>query len=177
MSEHQLCQDFTSRKADLLHARFEGRKSSLTVKPVVIFNPRAGSIENAQETMSLFNNLKPARILITRKKGDAAKWAHQIIRSGGRYIIAAGGDGTLNEVVDGTARANLPTRIGLLPLGTGNDFARTLDLPSSVEENINILRAGKSRALDLVHVRSKRGRYFVNVSAAGVGGDVAQKNI
>lgn len=114
-------------------------------------------------------------MLITKKNGDAAKWTQQAVRGGCDYIVSAGGDGTLNEVVNGAARANHATRIGVLPLGTGNDFARTLDLPASVDDNIDILRAGNSRALDIVRVRSKRGRYFVNVSAGGFGGIVRKK--
>ena len=112
---------------------------------------------------------------MTKKRGDAEKWSRQAVRSGHRYIVAAGGDGTLNEIVNGVVGAANRPRIGILPLGTGNDFARTLGLPFSFEENIDILRASKTRALDIVRVKSDRARYFVNVSAGGFSGLVRKK--
>jgi diacylglycerol kinase (ATP) len=65
--------------------------------------------------------------------------------------------------------------VGLVPLGTGNDFARTLGLPASIEDNIDVLRAGKTKRMDIVRVKSKRLRYFVNVSAGGFSGIVNEK--
>jgi len=114
-------------------------------------------------------------VSITNKSGDAEKWSRQAARGGRQYIVAAGGDGTLNEVVNGVARTRHKPCIGILPLGTGNDFARTLGLPFSIEENIDILRAGKTRAIDIVSVQSDRARYFVNVSAGGFSGIVRNK--
>ncbi len=112
---------------------------------------------------------------MTKKRGDAEKLSRQAVRAGRRYIVAAGGDGTLNEVINGVVGAAHRPRIGLLPLGTGNDFARTLGLPFSLEENIDILRASKTRAIDVVRVQSRRARYFINVSAGGFSGIVRNK--
>jgi diacylglycerol kinase (ATP) len=145
------------------------------VKPYIIFNPTAGSVTNAGRTLAALKRLRPTAVLITKKSGDAEKWSRQSVRAGCEYIVAAGGDGTLNEIVNGIARARHRPRIGILPLGTGNDFARTLDLPFSLEENIDILRASKTRAIDIVRVQSDRARYFVNVSAGGFSGMVRDK--
>jgi diacylglycerol kinase (ATP) len=145
------------------------------VKPVVIFNPHAGSVVNTQDILTNFKKLKPQTILITKKRGDAEKWTRRLVRDGQIDIIAAGGDGTLNEVVNGAATARHRLRIGIIPLGTGNDFARTLSLPASVDDNIEIVRAGKSRALDIVRVRGDRTRYFANVAAGGFSGLVRRK--
>lgn len=90
-------------------------------------------------------------------------------------IVAAGGDGTLNEVINGLREEGSKVRVGLIPLGTGNDFARTLGLPTDVEEAITVLRAGQTRAIDLVRVTSDEVRYFVNVSAGGFSGLVDEK--
>ena len=88
--------------------------------------------------------LRPSEVHLTRRAGDAEIFARKAILAGCNYLIAAGGDGTLNEVVNGIARARGARKIcvGLLPLGTGNDFARSLGLPETRENNIDILRAG-----------------------------------
>jgi diacylglycerol kinase (ATP) len=145
------------------------------VKPHIIFNPTAGSVADAQRTLAQLQQLRPSAVSMTEKRGDAEKWSRKAVRAGRRYIIAAGGDGTLNEVVNGVVGAAHRPRVGLLPLGTGNDFARTLGLPFSIEENIDILRAGKTRAVDIVRVKSDRARYFINVSAGGFSGIVRNK--
>ena len=90
-------------------------------------------------------------------------------------MIAAGGDGTLNEVINGVAPHAERVQVGLVPLGTGNDFARMLDLPASIDECIEVLRAGHARPTDLVRVTSDRVRYFINVSAGGFSGTVNEK--
>jgi diacylglycerol kinase (ATP) len=145
------------------------------VKPYIIFNPTAGSVADASRILAELKQLRPSGVSVTKKRGDAEKCSRQAVRAGRRYIVAAGGDGTLNEVVNGIVGAAHRPRIGLLPLGTGNDFARTLGLPFSLEENIDILRAGKTRTIDIVRVQSKRARYFVNVSAGGFSGIVRNK--
>jgi diacylglycerol kinase (ATP) len=145
------------------------------VKPYIILNPTAGSVKDVQPIMAALKQLRPAAVSITKKTGDAAKWSGQAARAGRKYIIVAGGDGTLNEVVNGVARARRRPQIGIIPRGTGNDFARTLGLPFSLEENIDILRTGKTRAIDIVRVHSDRARYFVNVSAGGFSGIVRDK--
>ncbi len=145
------------------------------MKIAIIINPKAGSVSSLKNLLKELEQLEPAFCFVTRKRGAAGKFAAQAIRQGCNYLIAAGGDGTLNEVVNGMARHARTVRLGLLPLGTGNDFARCLRLPQSVAENIKILRAAKTRRIDLVRVKSDRSRYFVNVSAGGFSGLVGEK--
>jgi len=132
-------------------------------------------VTDARQTIAKLKRLKPIEISVTRKRGDAEKCSREAVRRGCDYVIVAGGDGTLNEVVNGIARAKRRPHIGLIPFGTGNDFARTLGLPPSFEENIDILRRRKTRPIDLVRVTSRRGRYFINVSAGGFSGLVNEK--
>ena len=145
------------------------------MRPHIIFNPIAGSAANTAPILAKLKRLRPSTLSITKKSGDAEKWTHRTIRSGCDYLVVAGGDGTLNEVVNGAARARRAPQIGIVPLGTGNDFARTLGLPLSLDANIDILRAAKSTPIDIVRVKSKRTRYFVNVSAGGFSGMVDEK--
>src|SRR5215471_2097228 len=134
------------------------RFSQGNVKPFIIFNPAAGSVMDQQRTLAELNRLRPTALMATRKRGDAEKLSRRAVRRGCGYLVVAGGDGTLNEVVNGIASTRRPPKIGILPLGTGNDFARALGLPISLEENIDILRTGKTRAIDIVRVRSDRAR-------------------
>jgi diacylglycerol kinase (ATP) len=145
------------------------------VKPYIIFNPRAGSATDRKRVLSQLTQLDPIALRVTRKAGDAEKWARAAVRTKCDYVVVAGGDGTLNGVVNGLGAEAKNVRIGIVPLGTGNDFARTLGLPFSIEQNIDILRSAKTRRIDLVRVKSKRARYFVNVSAGGFSGMVNEK--
>ena len=145
------------------------------MKPYIIFNPRAGSATDRKRVLSQLTQLDPIALRITRKAGDAEKWARAAVRTKCDYVVVAGGDGTLNGVVNGLGAEAKNVRIGIVPLGTGNDFARTLGLPFSIEQNIDILRSAKTRRIDLVRVKSKRARYFVNVSAGGFSGMVNEK--
>ena len=141
---------------------------------VVILNPRAGSVRERARIVKRIQHLPDVEVRLTTRKGDAARFARTALRRGCEMIVAAGGDGTLNEVVNGIG-VNGRVRLGLIPLGTGNDFARTLGLSTDLDEAIALLAAGHTRAIDLVRVTSDRVRYFVNVSAGGFSGLVNEK--
>lgn len=145
------------------------------VKTCVILNPKAGSAGDIDGLLKKIKRLRPLHIWVTEKKGAAKTLAARAVREGCDCVIAAGGDGTLNEVVNGVAKRAAHIRVGLLPLGTGNDFARSLNLPSGVDENLDLLKSGETRPVDLVRVRSDRTRYFINVSAGGFSGAVNEK--
>lgn len=119
--------------------------------------------------------LNAASIHVAKDADDVQSRARQAVTQKYDYIIAAGGDGTLNDVINGIAESASDIRIGLIPLGTGNDFARCLNLPATVEENVKILIAAETKPIDLVRVQSDRTRYFVNVSAGGFSGLVDEK--
>ena len=144
-------------------------------RPYIIFNPVAGSAGAAERIAKRLKQLHPIAFRVTRRKGDAERWAHRARVSKASRVIVAGGDGTLNEVVNGLGMFARKKLVGLIPLGTGNDFARTLGLPASVDDNIDIIRARKTQLIDIVRVKSKRSRYFVNVSAGGFSGMVNEK--
>ncbi len=139
-------------------------------------NPIAGSATTADDIRKQIDAmLAPGVVFVTHGPGDAEIFARQALQNGYDYIIAAGGDGTLNEVINGVAEQAANIRVGLLPLGTGNDFARSLNLPATTGENIAILSVANTRAVDLVRVRSDKVRHFVNVSAGGFSGLVDEK--
>jgi diacylglycerol kinase (ATP) len=147
------------------------------VKPYIIVNPIAGSVVNRGGLLKQLRRLKPRKLRLTQRAGEAETYARDAIRAGCDYVIAAGGDGTLNEVINGIATPRHVPRVcvGIVPLGTANDFARSIGLPASVEDNIDILRAKQTDPIDLVRVTSDHTRYFVNVSAGGFSGLVDEK--
>jgi diacylglycerol kinase (ATP) len=147
------------------------------VKPYIIVNPIAGAIVNPDGLLKQLRRLDPRKLSLTKRAGEAETLARAAFRAGCDYIIAAGGDGTLNEVINGIASPHpiRGIRMGIVPLGTANDFARSMKLPTHVENNIDILRAKQTVLVDLVRVTGKRTRYFINVSAGGFSGAVDEK--
>lgn len=145
------------------------------MKRCVILNPKAGSVKDRNALMKQLRRLKASSFHVTRNKGAAKRFAREALRARCDEIIAAGGDGTLNEVINGISKHIGDVRVGLIPLGTGNDFARCLNLPATLEENIDLILTGRSTSIDVVRAQSDRLRYFVNVSAGGFSGLVNEK--
>lgn len=145
----------------------------------VIVNPKAGAVADLAAVLRQLRRLRTATIAIARRRGDTERLCRSALRAGFDYFVAAGGDGTLNELVNGVARSRQAreTRIGIAPVGTGNDFARTLGLPTALRDNIQILNdpAAIVRQIDLVRVKADRIRYFVNVAAGGFSGMISEK--
>ena len=102
--------------------------------------------------------------------GDARRLAREFAEAGMPVIVAAGGDGTMNEVVNGLAEARSESRpaLGLLPTGTMNVFARELSLPHDLAACWRIIETGRSREVDLWRAND---RYFAQL--AGIGIDAA----
>ena len=132
---------------------------------LVIFNPYARS-ERAKGLRDKIQALDPRAVVRpTGGPGHGAELAREAVEEGFRTVVAAGGDGTINEVVNGLAGSE--ARLGLLPLGTMNVFAAELGIPGNrLRRAWEIIRAGHCRAVDLA--RANR-HYFVQL--AGVGFD------
>lgn len=106
----------------------------------------------------------------TAGEGDATREAAECCERGYDIIIAAGGDGTLNEVVNGMAGAaltvgkeNLPP-LGIFPLGTTNDFARAMKIPKRWEDYCDLVIENKTRPID---IGKANGRHFINIAGGG----------
>lgn len=147
------------------------------MKTRLIANPTSGG-ERALDLLQRLNDrLRPALdhldIVLTTGDGDAARAARQAAGDGYAQVLAAGGDGTLNEVINGIAAAAADDpgqdawtrlRVGLIPLGTGNDFAGTLGLPDDPEAAAEVVLRGETRQIDLGVMNDRR---FINASAGG----------
>ena len=144
-------------------------------KTCFILNPAAGSVKDVEALTAQLLSLPDSEVKLSARHGSAERAARSAIRAGCALIVAAGGDGTLNEVINGVGEKSEGVRVALLPLGTGNDFARSVELTTDVEECLEVIRAARTRPIDLVRVTSDQVRYFVNVSAGGFSGAVNEK--
>lgn len=146
------------------------------MKTCVIVNPNAGSGGEIEALQERLERLPGTEVRLTGNEGDARRLAAEALESGAGLIVAAGGDGTLNEVVNGMAAGFGRARLGLLPLGTGNDFARSINVPADLEGSLAVLAAGRVQALDVALARFPgQERYFINMSAGGFSSMVSEK--
>ncbi len=104
-------------------------------------------------------------LVVTEGPGEAIELAEAAVREGYDAVVAAGGDGTINEVINGILRATpvgptLP--FGIIPLGSANDFNKIVGLPGTAVEAISVIEAGNTRQIDVGKVND---RYFINNSA------------
>jgi len=102
----------------------------------------------------------------TFEPGDAAGFAAQAAKRGVDVVAAGGGDGTVNEVVNGLDGFDVP--LGIIPLGTANDFARQVGIPADADHAMDVILQRKPRRLDTA---SLNGRRFLNVSTGGIGAE------
>lgn len=100
----------------------------------------------------------------TTGEGDATLAAADAVERGFDVIIAAGGDGTLYEVINGMAEKPNRPPLGIIPLGTTNDFARAMSIPKNWESACDIITSGFERVIDLGKANQ---RYFINIAGGG----------
>jgi diacylglycerol kinase (ATP) len=105
--------------------------------------------------------------------GAAEEWSEGL-------LLVAGGDGTVNDVVNGLGRAGFPegVTLGILPAGTGNDLAATLAIPDDPKLAEGVIRQKRERKLDVARVRSEGvgERFFINVATGGLGAEISKAN-
>lgn len=133
-----------------------------------IINPSSGRKNSKRLIDDVCMNLLDSGFLVSRyytqKAGDAMNDVANACSIGVDYIIACGGDGTVNEVVNGLYKCNTKIPLGIIPAGTMNDFAHITDMPSTVNEIVEMIKGGKTKYVDI----GKTGdRYFANVAAGG----------
>ena len=109
---------------------------------------------------------------LTFEGGDGIRLARAMAESGAELIIAAGGDGTLNEAVNGVVRAGWNGRLAVVPLGTANDFATGIEIPLSMADAFEVALRGRTVNVDVARVNR---RYFVNVSTGGFGASATEE--
>ena len=152
------------------------RDAAVPVKPLLVTNPGAGSSEAFHVLEGVLGQTN-AVVRETGSPGEATDVAEAAAREGFDPVVAVGGDGTVNEVVNGLMRLDAPARprFAILPFGTGNDLARTLALPPDPRDALALLLGGRTVPLDVFRVASAgTTRYGVNVAAGGFAGAVGE---
>jgi diacylglycerol kinase (ATP) len=155
---------------------------------VVIANPRAGrgkvGAELAEVEGVLAGGGLDYRIVRTTHPGHATQAAREALDAGERYLVAAGGDGTIHEVVNGMLADDRPVAadavLGVLASGSGCDFVRSFGLPGDAVQGARHLAGDSVRRIDIGKVTCAAGpaqtvRYFPNIAEAGLGAAVVAR--
>ena len=147
----------------------------------IILNPAAGKGHGARVEAEMRRLLAEAGVefdlVRTAGRWHAAELAEQAVKDGIEVVVAAGGDGTTHEVVNGllaAADGDVAGTLGILPVGSGSDFAHVLGIPFDLPAACQLLRHGRPRLVDVgrVTVDDREARYFDNTINVGFGGIV-----
>lgn len=139
----------------------------------IIVNPDSGSAARKSVLLPAIAQRSDITVYETHQPGQATALAAEALGAGSELIVAAGGDGTVYEVINGLATDFAHARLGIIPLGTGNDLARTLALPVDPLEALNLLTGGAERAIDVIQVEAAdRIVYGANMAIGGFTGQM-----
>jgi diacylglycerol kinase (ATP) len=119
--------------------------------------------------------------LFSEQPGHLRELSRQAAAGGAELLVAVGGDGTVNEVVNGLGAERTSAELAVIPRGTGVDFVRTFEIPTKLDDALRVALTGRPRAIDLgsATYRSwsggKESSYFANVASAGMSGAIAKR--
>ncbi|PID92838.1 MAG: lipid kinase [Bacteroidetes bacterium] len=155
---------------------------------LVIVNPNAGKKKGEKDWKKISSLMVkyniPFKAVFTQHLNHAVKLSRIYIRKGFKKVLIVGGDGTLNEVVNGIFLqkkfATTDITIGLIPVGTGNDWATTYGIPRDYEKAVKVIAEEKTYIQDTGKVEymqegKKRVRYFLNNAGVGFDAQVVEK--
>ncbi len=137
---------------------------------LLILNGKSAGNDLLREAVTLLRDEGvQIHVRVTWEKGDAARYINEARTLGVETVIAGGGDGTINEVA--SALINLlgdhRPALGILPLGTANDFATSAGIPEALDKALQLAIAGKATAVDIARVNDKT--CFINMATGGFG--------
>lgn len=134
----------------------------------IIYNPTSGRELFRKHLPEVLQKLEQAgyeaSCHATTCAGDAIVAARNAVKRKFDVVIAAGGDGTINEVVNGLAEHSYRPKLGIIPVGTTNDFARAINVPRSIEKAVDVIVEGMTMPIDIGRAND---RYFVNIAGGG----------
>ncbi|WP_142829883.1 diacylglycerol kinase [Planococcus soli] len=135
----------------------------------IIYNPTSGRELFRKHLPEVLEKMEKAgyetSCHATTCEGDAIQAATFAVERKFDLVIAVGGDGTLNEVVSGIAKFENRPKVGLIPMGTTNDFARAVHIPRDITKAVDIILKGESIPVDIGLMNDDR--YFINIAGGG----------
>ncbi|MYL54092.1 YegS/Rv2252/BmrU family lipid kinase [Pontibacillus yanchengensis] len=135
---------------------------------MIIVNPSSGkedAVDYVEDIRSILTNKGyEVQVSQTEKELDATKYCQDACEKEFDLVVSLGGDGTLNETVNGMVDQQHRPKLGIIPLGTVNDFARAINVPLDPKKAIEILQSDNTRSVDIGRFND---RYFVNIIAIG----------
>ena len=153
--------------------------------PLIIVNPRSAGGSTRESWSGTASDLRAHfgayNIAFTKAAGDGVNLARNAAEAGREFIIACGGDGTINEVANGIIESGKDVELGVMPSGTGGDFRRSLGMPQSPRDAARALRDGGTKRMDAGRVtfQGHSGetitRYFLNVSSFGLAASIIER--
>ena len=146
------------------------------MKLLFIVNPSAGNGNAGKEwpeiEKEIESNFPEHECVLTERPGHATELARNGAIKGFDTIVSCGGDGTLNEVINGVAGSEI--RVALIPLGTGSDFGKSIGI-RSIQDALKVLKSGRTEKVDLANVtfdETGTSRTFINILEIGFGAEV-----
>ena len=134
----------------------------------IIYNPTSGREavrKHLPEVLEILENAGyEASAHATTCEGDAIEAARLAVERRYDLVVAAGGDGTISEVVNGMAEQEYRPKLGIIPVGTTNDFARALQIPRDIVAAAKIIAQGDRIPIDIGRMNEK---YFINIGGGG----------
>ncbi len=161
------------------------QRNDSNLVPLIIVNPKSasGSTENrwARIAADWASHFGAFNVDFTQHRGHAIELAKNAALSGRQFIVACGGDGTINEVANGIILSGKDAELGVLPMGTGGDFRRTLGMPSTIRRSAEELKKGVTKRIDVGkvtfvnHDNQTEERFFLNISSVGLSASIIER--
>jgi diacylglycerol kinase (ATP) len=147
---------------------FKNRMMKTMKRARLIYNPTSGREILKRNLPEILQKLEiagyEASCHATTGAGDATEAARLAVEREYDIVIAAGGDGTIHEVVNGLAEQDYRPKLGIIPAGTTNDFARALHIPRDIGPAVDIITKGELIPVDIGRIND---RYFINIAGGG----------
>ncbi|MBN1053213.1 lipid kinase [Clostridium botulinum] len=140
-----------------------------------IYNPYSGEniiVNEIDNVIKLHEEAELQIIPYRIQRGKSLEEALEDIDNTYKYILIAGGDGTVDSVVNAMKKRKIDLPIGILPVGTANDFGKFINIPNNIIDACNKILKSKPVGVDLGKINDK---YFINVASTGLFTDVSQK--
>ena len=154
------------------------------LRTVFLVNPASDNGATGRRWPEIANRAATAGLtgeaLLSERPGELTELARRAADEGGQLLVVVGGDGTVNEVVNGLAGREGP-ELAVIPRGTGRDFVRTYGIPHKLDDALRTVRDGRTREIDVgrARFRSWQGEpaewYFANIASAGMSGAIAKR--